>query len=345
MHDNASAKEGFVPFAGHQTWYQIVGSAEAPGKLPLLCLHGGPGATWHHMEPYAELAEGRRVICYDQLGCGNSAVTEPHNPSMWTTQLYLDEITAVRAALGRLADQRDLKRAEVLGKDRDDVDAHIGTSSRERPAAGSRRTSLATSAGQPDRWSARPELSWVAGPAGLASLVVESSPASVPFWLTELAKLRAELPAEVEQTLRRHEAAGTTDSEEYQSTMMAFYDRHVCRVRPWPDWLQRTFDGLEANPEVYHTMNGPSEFHVIGPLKDFDITADLGAITVPALLFCGEFDEVTPATMAQARDGIKGSELIVMPGCSHMSQAEDPAGTLGLVRGWLAGIEAARQAG
>ncbi len=305
MHDNASAKEGFVPFAGHQTWYQIVGSAEAPGKLPLLCLHGGPGATWHHMEPYAELAEGRRVICYDQLGCGNSAVTEPHNPSMWTTQLYLDEITAVRAALG-------LGECHIIGHS----------------------------------WGGMLGMAYaITRPAGLASLVVESSPASVPFWLTELAKLRAELPAEVEQTLRRHEAAGTTDSEEYQSTMMAFYDRHVCRVRPWPDWLQRTFDGLEANPEVYHTMNGPSEFHVIGPLKDFDITADLGAITVPALLFCGEFDEVTPATMAQARDGIKGSELIVMPGCSHMSQAEDPAGTLGLVRGWLAGIEAARQAG
>ncbi len=305
MHDNASAKEGFVPFAGHQTWYQIVGSAEAPGKLPLLCLHGGPGATWHHMEPYAELAEGRRVICYDQLGCGNSAVTEPHNPSMWTTQLYLDEITAVRAALG-------LGECHIIGHS----------------------------------WGGMLGMAYaITRPAGLASLVVESSPASVPFWLTELAKLRAELPAEVEQTLRRHEAAGTTDSEEYQSTMMAFYDRHVCRVRPWPDWLQRTFDGLEANPEVYHTMNGPSEFHVIGPLKDFDITADLGAITVPALLFCGEFDEVTPATMAQARDGIKGSELVVMPGCSHMSQAEDPAGTLGLVRGWLAGIEAARQAG
>ncbi len=305
MRGNFPVKEGYVPFAGYQTWYRVAGDAEAPGKLPLLCLHGGPGATWHHMEPYAELAEGRRVICYDQLGCGNSAVTEPHNPSMWTTQLYLDEITAVRAALG-------LGECHIIGHS----------------------------------WGGMLGMAYaITRPAGLASLVVESSPASVPFWLTELAKLRAELPAEVEQTLRRHEAAGTTDSEEYQSTMMAFYDRHVCRVRPWPDWLQRTFDGLEANPEVYHTMNGPSEFHVIGPLKDFDITADLGAITVPALLFCGEFDEVTPATMAQARDGIKGSELIVMPGCSHMSQAEDPAGTLGLVRGWLAGIEAARQAG
>jgi pimeloyl-ACP methyl ester carboxylesterase len=30
--------------------------------------------------PYEALAEGRRVIFYDQFGCGNSAVTEPHGP-------------------------------------------------------------------------------------------------------------------------------------------------------------------------------------------------------------------------------------------------------------------------
>jgi L-proline amide hydrolase len=272
--------------------------------VPLLCLHGGPGATWHHMEPYQDLAEGRRVICYDQLGCGNSAISEPHDPSMWTLELYLREVAAVREALG-------LDECHIIGHS----------------------------------WGGMLGMAYaITRPAGLISLVIESSPASVPFWLAELDLLRAKLPAEVELTLRRHEAAGTTDSEEYQDTMMAFYDRHVCRVRPWPDWLQRTFDGLNANPEVYHTMNGPSEFHVIGPLKDFDVTADLAAIDAPTLLFCGEFDEVTPATLAQARDGIKGSELVVMPGCSHMSQAEQPAATLGLLRGWLAGVEGARRA-
>ncbi len=305
MRDNLPVKEGYVPFAGHRTWYRIAGDAEAPGKTPLLCLHGGPGATWHHMEPYADLAEGRRVVCYDQLGCGNSAISEPHDPSMWTLELYLREITAVREALG-------LGECHIIGHS----------------------------------WGGMLGMAYaITRPAGLVSLVVESSPASGPFWLTELDGLRAELPADVEQTLRRHEAAGTTDSEEYQATMMAFYDRHVCRVRPWPDWLQRTFDGLEANPEVYFTMNGPSEFHVIGPLKDFDITADLGSVNVPTLLFCGAFDEVTPATVAQARDGIKGSELVVMPGCSHMSQAEQPAATLSLLRGWLAGIEGSRRPG
>jgi L-proline amide hydrolase len=303
MSDDLPAREGYLPFGGYRTWYRVVGDEEAAGKFPLLCLHGGPGATWHHMEPYQDLAHDRRVICYDQLGCGNSAITEPHDPAMFTTELYLAELAAVREQLG-------LDRCHVLGHS----------------------------------WGGMLGMAYaITQPPGLVSLIVESSPASVPFWLTELALLRADLPAEVEEVLRRHEAAGTTESDEYQVTMMAFYDRHVCRVRPWPDWLQRTFDGLGANPEVYYMMNGPSEFHVIGPLKDFDVSGELGAIEVPALLFCGEFDEVTPATVRRAHDGISGSQFVVLPGCSHMSQAERPDLALGLVRGWLAGVESAQR--
>ncbi|MGP8163044.1 MAG: proline iminopeptidase-family hydrolase [Acidimicrobiales bacterium] len=293
-------REGFVPFAGHRSWYRVVGDGETAGRLPLLCLHGGPGATWHHMEPYGELAEGRRVVFYDQLGCGNSAVAEPHDPSMWTLELYLEEIDAVREALG-------LERCHVIGHS----------------------------------WGGMLGMAYAAQrPDGLADLIVESSPASVPFWLSEIDRLRAELPPEVEGTLRRHEREGTTDSDEYQATMMVFYDRHFCRIRPWPDWLQRSFDAIAANPEVYVAMNGPSEFHVIGPLKDFDITAHLGAIVVPTLLFCGEFDEVTPATVNQAYEAIPGSQFVVLEGCAHMSQAERPDLTLGMLRGWLAGVEA-----
>jgi proline-specific peptidase len=294
------SREGFLPFAGHRTWYRIVGEEEDEGKLPLLCLHGGPGATWNHLEPYAALAEGRRVVFYDQLGCGNSAVDEPHDPSLWTPGLYLEEIDTIREALG-------LARCHVLGHS----------------------------------WGGMLGMAYAAKrPAGLTDLIVESSPASVPFWLTELDRLRAELPAEVEATLRRHEREGTTEAEEYEATMMVFYDRHLCRIRPWPDWLQRTFEAMAANREVYLTMNGPSEFHVIGSLKDFDLTSSLGAIGVPTLLFCGEFDEVTPATVARAHAAIPGSQFVVLEGCSHMSQAERPDLTLGLLRGWLAGVEA-----
>jgi proline-specific peptidase len=93
------SKEGHVPFHGYRTWYRIVGEREEPGKFPVLLLHGGPGATHDYLEPLEALAAtGRRVIFYDQLGCGKSAT--PSNPSLWTVDLYVAEVNAVRQALG-----------------------------------------------------------------------------------------------------------------------------------------------------------------------------------------------------------------------------------------------------
>jgi L-proline amide hydrolase len=48
-------------------------------------------------------------------------------------------------------------------------------------------------------------------PAGLDAIVVCNSPASIPLWVAEADRLRMDLPPGVEATLRRHEAAGSTD--------------------------------------------------------------------------------------------------------------------------------------
>ena len=40
--------------------------------------------------------------------------------------------------------------------------------------------------------------------------------------------------------------------------------RHPC--------VQASFAQITAEPTVHHTVNGPSEFHVIGTLRDWDIT-------------------------------------------------------------------------
>jgi L-proline amide hydrolase len=291
-------QEGRIPFHGYETWWRSVGPEDGDA-VPLLCLHGGPGANWLHVKPYEALADERRVVFYDQLGSGNSAVEAPHDPAMWTPELYIEEVDVVREALG-------LHRVHVLGHS----------------------------------WGGMLGMAWAATqPDGLVSLIVESSPPSVPDWLVEIQRLRSELPPEVETTLREHEEAGTTDSPEYEDAVMVFYKRHLCRVEPWPDWLNECFAILEANPEVYHAMNGPSEFHVIGTIRDFDITPQLGRIQAPTLLFCGRYDEVTPATVEQAHRAIPGSEFVVMEESSHMSQAEEPETTLELVRGFIARAE------
>jgi L-proline amide hydrolase len=38
-----------------------------------------------------------------------------------------------------------------------------------------------------------------------------------------------------------------------------------------PEYVQRRFAAIDQNPEVDLSMNGPSEFHVIGTLKEWDI--------------------------------------------------------------------------
>jgi proline-specific peptidase len=292
--------EGFVPFRGARTWYRTVAADIEDGRLPLLCLHGGPGANWLHLVPYEALADERRVVFYDQLGAGNSPLTEPHDPAMWTPELYVEEVDAVREALG-------LERVHILGHS----------------------------------WGGMLAMQYAIGqPEGLASLVVESSPANVPAWIAEVQRLRSDLPPEVEATLRRHEEAGTTDDPEYEEAVMVFYRRHLCRTDPWPDWLVRCFEILEANPEVYHSMNGPSEFHVIGTIKDWDISGRLKEIRVPTLILSGRYDEVTPATVEIVERSIPGSEWVLLEESSHMAQAEEPEKTLATIRDFLARVEA-----
>lgn len=90
-----AVREGHISFQGHSVWYRVVGDGEDPGKHPLLCLHGGPGMPHDYLEPLERMAEtGRRVIFYDQLGCGRS--DRPDNPSMWTVKLFLEELRVVR---------------------------------------------------------------------------------------------------------------------------------------------------------------------------------------------------------------------------------------------------------
>src|SRR5262249_34381538 len=152
--------EGHIPFRGYRTWYRIVGEREEHGKLPVLTLHGGPGACHDYLEPMEALAAtGRRIIFYDQLGCGNSAT--PPQPDMWTVPLYVEEVGTGRDALG-------LDQVPVLGQS----------------------------------WGGMLGMEYaMTQPAGLASLIIESSPASMIQWVAEANRLRAALPPDVQATL------------------------------------------------------------------------------------------------------------------------------------------------
>jgi L-proline amide hydrolase len=158
----------------------------------------------------------------------------------------------------------------------------------------------------------------------------------MPLWLAAAAELRAELPSDVQATLLRHEHAETTTSPEYVAAMQVFYDRHVCRVVPQPPELARTFAAIAEDPTVYFTMNGPSEFHVIGTLKTWSIIDRLDRITAPTLLISGKYDEAAPSTVQPFADRIPGVRWHMFEHSSHVPHIEERAAYMALVQRFVA---------
>jgi L-proline amide hydrolase len=286
--------EGTIPFEGGETWYRIVGDAEEPGKLPLLTLHGGPGALHDYLEPLeAFAATGRRVVFYDQIGCGRSWVEKPTD--FWTVDLFVREVQAVRDALG-------LDRLHIFGSS----------------------------------WGAMLAMEYaLTQPSGVASLVLSSGPASVPLWAEETNRLKNELPAEVREVLDTAEVG----SPEYEEAQAEFYARHVCRIVPNPDCVQRTIAGLAEHPDVYLHMQGPNEFVITGTLKDWDIAARLPEIAAPTLITAGAHDEFTPRQAQVVHQGIPGSELVTFEDSSHMQYVEEPKRYLEVLGSFLDRVE------
>lgn len=224
----------------------------------------------------------------------------PDDPSLWKVETFVDELSEVRRHLG-------LDRLHIFG----------------------------------NSWGGMLAMEYaLTQPTGVASMIVASSPSSIPQWVAEANRLRSLLPEDVQETLASHEEAGTTDSPEYEQACLVFYHRHVCRLDVWPDCVLRSFAFIEEHGVVYKTMNGPSEFHVIGPLKDWDITGRLGEIRIPALVITGEHDEATPAINQTVSGAIQGSESVIYPGASHMAHVEDPDGYMRVLDGFLSRIEA-----
>ena len=95
----------------------------------------------------------------------------------------------------------------------------------------------------------------------------------------------------------------------------------VLRTKPSGDALV-SFAAL-AKSIAYRVLTGPNAFTIVGKIKDWARSHDLAAITRPALITTGEYDEVTLGCHQMIRDGIGGkARLVKTPGCSHMTMME-----------------------
>jgi proline-specific peptidase len=284
--------EGTIPFKGRHTWYRRVGSS-GPGKVPLLVLHGGPGFLHNYLKSLDDLAlNGREVIYYDQIGCGNSP--GPGDPGFYSIELFEEE-------LSNLIDHLDLKAVHILGQS----------------------------------WGGMLLMDYMINkkPRGVKSIVVSSSPASVPLFESEINRLVQWLPPDAAAAIEKGMREGNYDDPAFLAASELYYSRHVVNLNPLPGDVAYS---MENHSGVYVIMQGYTEFMFIGKLKGWDVSSRLHEITVPTLLMSGASDEVTPLVVKQVYDRIPNAEWHLLPG-THMIHVEQRETYNRLVEQFLSG--------
>ncbi len=156
----------------------------------------------------------------------------------------------------------------------------------------------------------------------LKSVTSSSGLSSVKDTVEEMKRLISELPEKERDAINKHEADKDYSNPEYQDASMYFMKKHVLR---WEKWPKEVTDMLEMTERrgTYLKMNGPSEFTIVGTIKDIDFTDELSKITTPSLITFGRYDEVTPKIGEAIHERIKGSKVVQFENSSHLQFWEE----------------------
>ncbi|WP_102124755.1 proline iminopeptidase-family hydrolase [Deinococcus planocerae] len=282
--------------------YRVWTKRVGHGPVTLLLLHGGPGCTHEYFECFENWLSPDEYTFYYYDQLGSHYSDQPDDPSLWTVERFREEVEQVRAGLG-------LEDFYLFGNS----------------WGGMLGTEYALKYGR-----------------HLRGLIVSNMTASIASYMRYINELRDRMDPEEVAVMKRHEAEGTLDDPEYQALLTGLYNRHICRVVPWPGPVARMFEHL-ALP-VYHTMQGPNEFVVTGTFRDWDRWADLHRLTVPTLLSVGRHDSMDPADIEEMGRRIPNSRVSICENGSHLSMWDDPETYFTALKGFLAEVEEARPA-
>jgi proline iminopeptidase len=275
-----------TPAGQCRVWVKRVGNNP---DLKVLLLHGGPGATHEYLEACDSYlpAAGIEYYYYDQLGSGFS--DQPDDPSLWEVDRFVDEVEQVRVALGLNRDNFVL----------------YGQS-----------------------WGGVLAIEYaLAHQEHLRGMVVSNMMASVPAYNAYAEQvLMPEMDQAALAEIKSLEASGDIESPRYMELLNAqHYIHHVLRmpVPDWPDPVQRAF--AHINPAIYVSMQGPSELGISADAKlaQWDRTAELASITVPALVIGGRYDTMDPAHMEMMASLLPAGRYLYCPEGSHLAMYDD----------------------
>ncbi|KAJ7844639.1 proline-specific peptidase [Mycena leptocephala] len=271
--------EGKIPFIvdneTFETHYKLVGDIAGCTHGPLVVLHGGPGISHDYLIPLADLSlrsPTTAVIFYDQLGSGQSTHLRSKDTSFWTIDLFIAELENLLAFFG-VTD-----RFNILGHS----------------------------------WGGALASEFIVRrqPRGLLCLVLANTLASSKLRNESLARLRTGLPEDVQATLKKHEAAGTTKSEEYKAAMMVFWAKHGCRVQPFPAEFLHSISLPDEDPTVLEAI--------------WDITQKIHLMRhVPTLIINGEHDFMDDSVCGPFFEGIDRVKWVKFAESSHAPQWEE----------------------
>ena len=216
--------------------------------------------------------------------------------ALWTLERFVEELETLRAALG-------FERMHLLGHS----------------------------------WGGALAASYAAAfPERVHGLFLASPLLNTSRWLAHCKTLVADLDPPWPEVIERREAEGNYGAPDYQAATFAFYQRHFCRVVPWPAALVRSFQGMSA--DVYETMRGPTEFSCTGNLRDFAVE-EIQGFAGPIQLSCGRFDEASEAYLRDLSSRWRNTELHVFPESSHSVSIEEPEAFLAKVRDFFAKVD------
>lgn len=275
-----------TPKGEFKVWTKRVGNNPS---IKVLLLHGGPGATHEYFECFDSYFPnaGIEYYYYDQLESYYS--DKPSDSSLWNVERFVEEVEQVRTALGL-----DNSNFYLLGHS----------------------------------WGGILGIEYALKyQQNLKGLIVSNMVSSIPEYMKYANEvLGPQLDPEVLKQIRTFEENGDFTNPAYSELVYThYYPKHVLRMplEEWPDPVNRSLSRI--NYEMYLTMQGPSEFGVIGDakLKNWNRKQDLSTITVPTLTIGGAHDTMDPKHMEwMATEFANGKYLHCSEG-SHWSMYDD----------------------
>jgi len=254
-------------------------------KIKILLLHGGPAMTHEYMECFETFfqREGFEFYEYDQLGSYYS--DQPTDTTLWTNERFVEEVEQVRQAIGA-----DASNFYILG----------------------------------NSWGGILGMEYALKyQKNLKGLLVSNMVASAPEYGKYAEEVLAkQMDPKVLAEIRAIEAKKDFANPRYMELLIPnFYHEHICRLKEWPDGLNRSLK--HGNNSIYVQMQGPSEFGIAGSLAKWDIKNRLKEIAVPTLMIGGKYDTMDPKAMEEQSKMVQKGSYLYCPNGSHLSMWDD----------------------